>query len=43
MDDIRFIRGKAVYTQNFIPPSRSPKDTRVYGGVADYTKITMMG
>ena len=43
MDDIRFIRGKAVYTQNFIPPSRSPKDTRVYAGVSDYTKITMMG
>ena len=43
MDDIRFIRGKALYNSNFIPPGRSPKDTRVYGGVADYTKITMMG
>ena len=30
-------------THDFIPPSRSPKDTRVYGDVADYTKITMMG
>lgn len=43
MDDIRFIRGKAVYTQDFIPPSRSPNGTTVYGDVADYTKITMMG
>jgi len=43
MDDFRIINGKAIYTQDFIPPSRSPKDTRTYGDVADYTKITMMG
>ena len=43
MDDIRFIRGKAVYTQDFVPPSRSPQGTEINGDVADYTKITMMG
>ena len=43
MDDIRIIKGKAIYTHDFTPPSRSPKDTRAYGDVADYTKITMMG
>ncbi len=43
LDDVRIIQGKAIYTHDFIPPSRSPKDTRAYGDVADYTKITMMG
>ena len=43
LDDIRIIQGKAIYTQDFNPPSSSPKDTRAYGDVADYTKITMMG
>ena len=43
MDDIRILKGVALYTKEFTPPSRSPKDTRAYGDVADYTKITMMG
>ena len=43
MDDIRILDGIALYTHDFIPPSRSPTGTQVYGGVADYTKITMMG
>ena len=43
IDDFRIIKGKAIYNSNFEPPSRSPKDTRAYGDVADYTKITVMG
>ena len=43
MDDIRIINGKAIYTKNFIPSSRSPKGTEAIGDIADYTKITMVG
>ena len=45
IDDFRIINGKAIYdiSDGFNPPSSSPIDTRAYGDVADYTKITMMG
>lgn len=43
LDYFRIINGKALYTHDFSPPSRSPKGTEAYGNVADYTKITMMG
>ena len=43
MDDIRIIKGKALYNSNFILPSSSPKGTEAIGDIADYTKITMVG
>mgnify|MGYP001240900465 CR=1 FL=1 len=46
LDDFRISKGVARYAPSddgFNPPSRSPKGTEAIGGIADYTKITMVG
>ena len=46
LDDFRISKGVARYAPSddgFLPPSRSPKGTEAIGGIADYTKITMVG